>query len=304
MAPYFIPLFSRMQKLPLLSLFTYITSSLSGVHAFSVTIGTPTQCDDLVVSWIGGQAPFEILVTPVYQPLYNISVPSSAFRGGEGSYSIPQLPLTNGIQFFLTMSDATGFGSGGTSTVLTVGAPIANNNCNTTVPSPDFYFSPSSSLQQCSDFIFTGYGGAIQPAEITGLIPGGGNFVLYPVTNSSYTWVVDVKEGTSLIFFMTDSQGRQSGTSALLKVADSTDASCLDMNSPSSTASAPSQTSASTSSGSNTSTANVGIVIGIVATIASFLIVLSWLRKRKARSSNVAVATVTPVAYVTTWWYR
>jgi hypothetical protein len=53
MAPYFIPLFSRMQKLPLLSLFTYITSSLSGVHAFSVTIGTPTQCDDLVVSWIG-----------------------------------------------------------------------------------------------------------------------------------------------------------------------------------------------------------------------------------------------------------
>jgi hypothetical protein len=53
MAPYFITLFSRMRKSPLLSLFTYITSSLSGVHAFSVTIGTPTQCDDLVVSWIG-----------------------------------------------------------------------------------------------------------------------------------------------------------------------------------------------------------------------------------------------------------
>jgi hypothetical protein len=89
------------------------------------------------------------LYLQVYQPLYNISVPSSAFRDGEGSYSISQFPLANGVQFLLTMSDATGFGSGGTSTVLTVGVPIANNNCNTAVPSPDFYFSPSSSLQQC-----------------------------------------------------------------------------------------------------------------------------------------------------------
>jgi hypothetical protein len=135
-----------------------------------------------------------------------------------------------------------------------------------------------------------------------GLIPGGENFVLYPVTNSSYTWVADVKEGTSLIFFMTDSQGRQSGTSALLKVGDSTDASCLNTYSPSSTASAPSQTSGSTSSGSHSSTINVGIGFAVAATIIVLLTSSVCLKKRRAaRSSNVAVRT--PIAYVTTLWY-
>jgi hypothetical protein len=41
-----------MQKSPLLP-YTYITSFLSVVRAFSVTVGTPTQCDDLPVSWTG-----------------------------------------------------------------------------------------------------------------------------------------------------------------------------------------------------------------------------------------------------------
>ncbi|OJA13785.1 hypothetical protein AZE42_13020 [Rhizopogon vesiculosus] len=114
-----------------------------------VTVGNPTQCDDLPVSWTGGQAPFQILVTAFDQPLRNIYVPASAFSNGKGSYSISQFPFTTGTQFLLTMSDNTGFGSGGTSTILTVGSPVANNNCNTTSPSQDFDFSTPSTIQQC-----------------------------------------------------------------------------------------------------------------------------------------------------------
>ncbi|KIJ68521.1 hypothetical protein HYDPIDRAFT_185541, partial [Hydnomerulius pinastri MD-312] len=47
---------------------------LSVVQAFSVTVGTPTQCDPLTVTWTGGQAPFEIMLTPVFAVPRNESV--------------------------------------------------------------------------------------------------------------------------------------------------------------------------------------------------------------------------------------
>ena len=113
----------------------------------------------------------------------NISVPASAFTNGKGSYSIPQLPFSSGTQFVLTMSDATSFGSGGTTTVLTVGDPVAKNNCNTT-GRVDFTFDLPSALQQCryvvsqpfvavtnycyhSGYAFDAYDGAVQPITIT-----------------------------------------------------------------------------------------------------------------------------------------
>jgi len=42
-----------MQKSHLLRSYAFIASFLSAVRAFSVTVGTPTQCDDLAVSWSG-----------------------------------------------------------------------------------------------------------------------------------------------------------------------------------------------------------------------------------------------------------
>jgi hypothetical protein len=90
-----------------------------------------------------------IVCLQVYETLHNYSVPDSAFSNGKGSFSVPQIPLKSGTPFMLIMSDATGFGSGGTTSVLTVGAPVANNNCNTTVVSPDFTFDLPTSLQQC-----------------------------------------------------------------------------------------------------------------------------------------------------------
>jgi hypothetical protein len=73
-----------MRPSPLLRSFLYIAFFLSVVRAFNVTVGAPTQCDDLAVSWTGkriyntcselllkftmiagGQAPFEIILVPV-----------------------------------------------------------------------------------------------------------------------------------------------------------------------------------------------------------------------------------------------
>ncbi|KAG2358521.1 hypothetical protein BDR07DRAFT_268128 [Suillus spraguei] len=125
----------------LVRFFTYIASCLSVARAFSVTVGTPTQCDPLTISWTGGQAPFEILLTPSDGTYKNYSVPTSAFSNGKGSYSISELSLSAQTPFLLTMSDATGFGSGGTTDILIVGNPIANNDCNLTTTHPSYDFT-------------------------------------------------------------------------------------------------------------------------------------------------------------------
>ena len=173
--------------------------------AFDFTYTAPTQCDSLNISWsgmsshlfdifensssfhlpriplfacsfplqssvtyLGGQAPFSVLITPVrpnistsppfptdssfqfFYPAQNISIPEPAFNdaNNSGTFST-QLTLPAGQRFLLTMSDATGFGSGGTSNVLSVGSSISGAKCNTTEPSVDFFFQLNDSLQQC-----------------------------------------------------------------------------------------------------------------------------------------------------------
>lgn len=79
-----------------------------------------------------------------------MSIPDSSFNSdlGNGTFST-QLTLAAGKQFLLTMSDSTGFGTGGTSNVLTTGSSISGAACNTTVPAPAFNFQLNDALQQC-----------------------------------------------------------------------------------------------------------------------------------------------------------
>jgi hypothetical protein len=47
------------------------------------------------------------------------------------------------------MSDANGFGTGGTTDLITVGGPVDGNTCNTTDPGVPFTFEFTAILQQC-----------------------------------------------------------------------------------------------------------------------------------------------------------
>lgn len=76
------------------------------------------------------------------------NVPDSAFSNGAGSFST-QLQLAQEQQFLVTMSDATGFATGGISPVLSVEAATGGAACNTTDPGPAFVFSDDDALQQC-----------------------------------------------------------------------------------------------------------------------------------------------------------
>lgn len=83
-------------------------------------------------------------------------IPSTSYSNGQGSYST-QLPFRTNSTMLATMSDASGFASGGTSDVLRVGSSVSNSNCNTTDPGALFVFRlwptfPHDRLQASTSF--------------------------------------------------------------------------------------------------------------------------------------------------------
>jgi hypothetical protein len=176
-------------------------AGFSVTRAFSFSYTAPKSCDVLNVTWTGkpdsksmltlaqyalhhagGTAPFYLLITPVsswYLPRClldqllitstrkpsgtprNISIPNVAYSNENGAFSTT-LDLAAGRNFILTMSDATGWGTGGSSDLLTVGASESQSQCNLTDPTTAFTFQVSSNLQQCGSYSISGYSGAVQ----------------------------------------------------------------------------------------------------------------------------------------------
>jgi len=266
-------------------------------HAFLFTVGTPTQCDVLAISWTDGTPPFQLLVTPVFGVSRNLSIPQDAFQNTQGSFSF-QVVFAAGQKFLLTMSDATGFGSGGSTGLLVVGSS-QGGTCNVTSPAPAFDFELNSALQQCRPYTISGYSAAVQPVTFIGIVPGGTSVVLnLPLASGSFDWNADVVQGTSMIFLMVDAVGASGGSSDIKIVGASDDSGCLNNLSPSSTPAASTSSTISPSVSSSTSgpsttssaTSNKGVsiaavaggVVGAVIFLASVITLgLFFLRKRR-----------------------
>ncbi|CUA72408.1 hypothetical protein RSOLAG22IIIB_01076 [Rhizoctonia solani] len=274
-----------------------LLSTCTQASAFSFTYSSPVQCDDLNVSWVGGTAPFSLMITPFYSTPQNISIPASAFNGTHGSYTttLRVTGKSNQGRFLLTMSDATGVGTGGTSGILT--ASTGSNSCNTTDPGTDFVYSLDRSLQQCRPYTWNHYETAVQPITITGLIPLGKTFVLNAPLGDSFSWTANIASGTNIVFIVTDAQGRQGGSSDLYTVAASDDTSCITNDSPGSTAQSATSTSTPTATSvpstvpanqnSNAAVIGSSIAGGVVFLAAlTSLIWFFFLRKRKQRNDE------------------
>ncbi|KAG2006238.1 hypothetical protein CC2G_002572 [Coprinopsis cinerea AmutBmut pab1-1] len=124
------------------------------------------------------------------------------------------------------MGDATGDTSGGIKRAVMVNPRGSNPACLGT-PRVDFIFRVDGRLTQCGDFIFTGYTNATKPVTVRAYIPGGESEVTEPKTDDSFNWNMALRAGTPVLFYMTDSDGRNGGVSDLMTVGSSTDDSCL-----------------------------------------------------------------------------
>ncbi|KAJ3572521.1 hypothetical protein NP233_g3020 [Leucocoprinus birnbaumii] len=286
------------------------------VTAFGFSAGAPTECGSLDISWTGGTAPFYLHLIPVFGRQSNITIPANAVNNGQGSFSIPQLQLAQGNQLLLVMSDSTGFATGGTSDVLTVGSS-KGTTCPTKPANVDFSFQLNSALVQCQPYIFSGYNGASLPVSIYGIIPSGTSFELQPPAGAtSFSWTANVAHGTSVLFMMTDAQGRQGGASDVLVVGNSNDQTCLNGSSPSSTSAAPTTTQNQTtkkptksatsshtpaatssapasSSGGSSAGAIAGTVIGVLLFIAVVVTLGMFFLKKRREARKMPTGTTT-----------
>lgn len=216
----------------------------------------------------------------------NISIPSSS----SNSYSF-DLTQPSGLQFVATMYDSTGWGSGGTTSVLSEfliivcslpSSPMISRGiifqrfmCLQVFPLRhsivekliatsnllyDFFFSTTPQLpsnpSSCSSMTVTWDSNATRPIDLYGIIPAGSAFSL-PVSQNGgtndYDFTVDIRSGTQFLLLMSDDGPYQTGGSTGLFTVSSGGTSCINSTSPSS---ATTTSSSSTSASSTTSTSS------------------------------------------------
>ncbi|KAJ7169814.1 hypothetical protein C8R46DRAFT_1090110 [Mycena filopes] len=269
-------------------LFALFFLAVPGLAKFTFTSTALTECDNVNISWTGGSgAGYYLSLIPDFDFPRNITIPSTDV---DGTFST-QVPYHASSRLAISLSDSTGFASGGTTTLLQVGKSLSGTQCNTTAPDHFTYGTPDS-LNQCQPFLFNDYSTGVQPLTIFGVIPGGDSFVLNPPLNSkSFTWVANVFNGTQIIFIMVDANFRQGG-SFLDTVTLSGDSSCINDLSPSSTTSATS-TNSSSAVPKTPQSSKTGAIAGSVLGALIFLAVLItlglfFLRQRQEKKNAMA----------------
>ncbi|CAA7259384.1 unnamed protein product [Cyclocybe aegerita] len=297
--------------LPLLSL-----SLLPRTKAYTWAFErTAQQCQNLTISVSGsdGRPPYRVLILPFGpSPLEgNVEVRrilDVPFPGEEREVSF-QLRYPESSQFVAVVSDASGFGSGGTSVAAQVTAS-SDSSCfdPTVMVSPQFVFSiePANQIVQCVDTRIWWDPANVQGTpNFLGVIPGGQSFAVpqgqittVPSQGTGFTWKPSLRGGTTLILVGGDSRGNGTGGSTLNVVSSGiqNDGSCLSNSSPSSTpgspagGSYPTGTDGGSSSGSGGSSnvgAIVGGVIGGLALIIAGICLLWFLRRRQSEQKRV-----------------
>ncbi|EEB95157.1 hypothetical protein MPER_05921, partial [Moniliophthora perniciosa FA553] len=148
------------------------------------------------------------------------------------------------IASFLQVSDQNGFGSGGTSAAAQV-TSSGDSSCfdsNQSVQPPFFFnIDPPNVIAQCQST-------RLCNVNFVGIIPGGQSFQIpsttpttQPQTGTGFNWTPNVREGTTLHIVAGDNLGVGNGGSLRTTVGNNIqgDNSCLNSNSPSSTAGDP-----------------------------------------------------------------
>ncbi|KAF8336219.1 hypothetical protein F5887DRAFT_1063270 [Amanita rubescens] len=242
--------------------------------AYSWILNAPaTQCSNLSITITGsdGTPPYSVLVVPFGPtPLPNSAevrtVIVQPFDGDSTTTSFA-INYPADSQFVAVVSDARGFGTGGTSVAMKV-SNSGDSSCLSTHSLPFYYFVGSDNqFTQCEASRIWWVESTVQGTpSFDGIIPGGQSFVIPEsgITQTSsegtgFSWTPPIQAETTLIVVAGDDRGMGSGGSAIFSINYNIDTSCLNALSPSSTPGLPAgsyATSAAASSASSTSNTN------------------------------------------------
>ncbi|WVF65573.1 hypothetical protein IAT40_000303 [Kwoniella sp. CBS 6097] len=217
---------------------TLFLPALTSAFSFSFDTTSPKQCGSTTVTWEGGSSPYSLTIIPAFDYPTTINIPDSAYdaSSGKGSYTW-RVNYPKDTRYVAMMSDNAGTGTGGVSTLFTVGANTTS--CTLRRESADFqFYLNETSLTQCDTIDIYWDATAFSPVTVLGVIPGGQVFQLVSANanTQSLVWDTNVASGTEVIFAAFDhGPYGTGGSSALYNVGTSSDRSCLDDSSPSST---------------------------------------------------------------------
>jgi hypothetical protein len=206
-------------------------------------------------------------VTPEIRSIVNLEIPA-----GQLSTNLT-IQLPEGSRFVAVMSDSTGFGTGGTSLIHTVGS--GPSNCLPTTPTQaDFYmYTDGTALSQCGSYPISWDAGVTSPVHIYGIIPGGQSFQLNTSSSgTNYGWTTNVRQGTQILFLAVGGNNENGGSTDIITVTGGS-SGCINSQSPSSTAnpaagaiSTIGQSTPATGTPANPTATGTGTVINPTAT--------------------------------------
>ncbi|KAK0192881.1 hypothetical protein F5146DRAFT_1041852 [Armillaria mellea] len=307
---------------PFLSLFLLLLEFPAPATAYSWRFtSTPTQCQNLTVSISGsdGQGPYRILIVPFGStPFANNTevrrILDQKFSSDSATEVTFQLSYPENSQFVAVVSDATGFGSGGTSVAAQV-TSSSDTSCfdASKEVSPEFVYSiePSNQIVQCQQTRIWWDPANVQGTpNFLGVIPGGQSFTVpeASMTNvtsqgTGFSWTPSIRGGTTLLLVGGDDRGNGTAGSALFTVSSgiSNNSTCLNSESPSSTPGTPAGgsyptgtsgegTGSNSSNGNNTGAIVGGVIGGVVGVVA--LLLLLWFLRRRHRQKQEKEKTV------------
>ncbi|CAE7174753.1 unnamed protein product, partial [Rhizoctonia solani] len=190
----------------------------------------------LTIQWTEGTGPYRLFlvpvghVTPEIRSIVNMEIPA-----GQLSTNLT-LRFPENSRFVAVMSDSSGFGTGGTSSIYTVGS--GSSGCLPTSTKADFYmYTDSTTPSQCGSYHISWDAGVSSPVHIYGIIPGGQSFqVNTPSSGTSYDWTTNVREGTQMLFLAVGGNNENGGSTDITTVSGGS-SGCINSQSPSSTAS-------------------------------------------------------------------
>ncbi|KAF8758872.1 hypothetical protein RHS01_02399 [Rhizoctonia solani] len=210
---------------------------ISTTSAFSFVFSSqPSQCQSLTVQWTGGTGPYRFFlvpvghVTPEIRSIVNMEIPA-----GQLSTNLT-IRFPENSRFVAVMSDSTGFGAGGTSSIYTVGS--GPSNCLPSTPTQaDFYmYTDNTTPSQCGSYRISWDAGVTSPVHIYGIIPGGQSFQLNtPSSATNYGWTTNVREGTQMLLLAVGGNNENGGSTDITTIAGGP-SGCINSQSPSSTA--------------------------------------------------------------------
>ncbi|KAG6856125.1 hypothetical protein H0H87_007280 [Tephrocybe sp. NHM501043] len=276
----------------------------------------PQQCSNLTVSVSGsdGKPPYRILIlpsgpSPLKDNIEARTIVDQPFPEGASSVSF-KLNYPANSQFVAIVSDASNFGSGGTSVAVEV-TSSSDSSCfdASTNVSPKFFFNiyPQNQIVQCVPTrIWWDSATITGETNFLGVIPGGQSFTIpqSELTNVSsqgtgFSWTPSIRGGTTLIIVGGDGRGNGTAGSSLNTVNSGPNniGSCLNDVSPSSTPGTPAGGSYATgtstpgSGGGGGGGTNIGAIVGgvvggVVALAAIGLIFLFFLRRSRVDTTR------------------